>query len=114
MSLVDHPRRNSPDSPKIKKHDIILQAKNNSSNIRSTHLKEISKEANQQENFQEEGKLYTILTTEKSKEKDRRLRFLWPKEKTGVLWLKIDTEIRNDEVTPELREIEQKGQLQTI
>ena len=49
--------------------------------IRATYLEQRAKEAAQLVNIQEESKLHTLLTTEKSKDRARRPRFLKPIQK---------------------------------
>ena len=53
--------------------------KNNSNMIIATYLEERSREAGQQVNLQEEKKIHTLLTINKSKERSRRLHFIQPK-----------------------------------
>ena len=47
--------------------------------IIATYLEERSREAGQQVNLQEEKKIHTLLTINKSKERSRRLHFIQPK-----------------------------------
>ena len=83
--------------------------------IRETYLEERSKEAAQLGNLQEERKLHNIITTEKSKDRARRLQFLRPiKKGSGGSRLTIETNTESDEGTLELRDIEQNVELETI
>ena len=59
-------------------------------------------------------KIHTLLTTEKSKDRARRLQFLRPiKKGAGVSRLTIETNSANNDGTTILREVEQKVELET-
>ena len=66
-------------------------------------------------NLQQEIKLHTFLKNNKAKEKSRRLRFLRPNKKgAGVLWLTVESENTNKEVTSELMEVWQTVKLENV
>ena len=78
-----------------------------------THLEEITNETSQLGNPQDERKLHTLLTTEESKDIERRIRLPKPKNKlAGVSQLTIEKNYTSNVGTPKLRYVEQKRELE--
>ena len=90
---------------KSKENNLIF--KKNCRTIRATYLEERVKEASQKVKLQEERKPQTLLTYKKQGESEVPLLSM-TKKRVGVLQPTIESNTASDEVTPELRDVEQK------